>query len=48
MSEKILALDSENQFIIFSKNNIFEPIKLSYSIDEKEREYIRLVEWVKP
>jgi hypothetical protein len=47
-SEKILALDSENQFIIFSKNNIFEPIKLSYSIDEKEREYIRLIEWVKP
>ena len=47
-SEKILALDSENQFIIFSKNNIFEPIKLSYSIDEKEREYIKLIKWVKP
>lgn len=47
-SEKILALDSENQFIVFSKNKKFEPIKLSYSVNEKERDYINLIEWVKP
>ena len=47
-SEKILAIDSENQFIVFSKNKKFEPVKLSYSVNEKERDYINLIEWVKP
>ena len=47
-SEKILALDSENQFIIFSKNNLFKPFKLSYSIEEKERDNLYLIKWVKP
>lgn len=47
-SEKILALDSENQFIVFSKNKKFDPVKLSYSVNEKERDYIKLIEWIKP
>ena len=47
-SEKILAIDSENQLIVFSKNKKFEPVKLSYSVNEKERDYINLIEWVKP
>ena len=47
-SEKILAIDSENQFIVFSKNKKFEPVKLPYSVNKKERDYINLIEWVKP
>ena len=30
------------------KNKKFDPVKFSYSVNEKKRDYIKLIEWIKP
>ena len=44
--ENIIASDSENNLILFSKSKLFNPHKLNFSIENIEnKEFIRLIGW---